>query len=279
MGGCLQKTLAFIGGAVVLIIALAVIAYIVADVDTEQSGQAIQNEQLERAVPTWTPTTAPSSSQETTVPQRKETPPQPAQITPTPTPLPAPTTDPNRGIVFGEPIVFSEGGFSEIAVMARNTTDLVKSFTVKATFKQGDQIVATAIGAVNDMLPGQELPVMLLATTDLGAYDYVRVDVDVMIQEARTTASAEAIQRIRFGPVTVMQEAGFASAEVEVTNEDDALHSFTVIAWWMQDGKLTAVASGAVNDLAPGQTKTATLLITGIVSDEPAHVAIDTLIQ
>jgi hypothetical protein len=188
--------------------------------------------------------------------------------------------DANRGISFGTPKVLNHSGVNTVLVPVTNTTDQVKSFTVKATFKNGSSVAATASGAVNDLLPQQKRVVALISTDAIPAtYDSVRVDVDTMVREAKTTKGADAAHNISFGEPAIKGGA-MPSVEVEVTNGDSATHSFTVQGAFYDGDDVVGLATGAVNDLAPGQTKTATLLVQGSTksSDQPA-LAIDTLVK
>lgn len=193
---------------------------------------------------------------------------------------PATSADVNKGITFGEPVTFSAGGLNTVGVLATNTTDQVKSFTVKATYKTGEQIAATAVGAVNDLAPGQTRAVSLVSQEAIPANtDSVRVDVDTMIREAASTSGAEVAQKLQFGPPNVKATSGLSTVDVEVTNNDVAAHSLTVQATFTQGGKLVGIGSGAVNDLAPGQTKTATLIVQGQAEGAEVQIAADTIVQ
>ena len=66
-------------------------------------------------------------------------------------PAPAPAAAPPASTVtLGEPVNLSAWGANMVAVPVTNSGDTVKSFTVKATYKNGDQIAATASGAGDD---------------------------------------------------------------------------------------------------------------------------------
>jgi hypothetical protein len=105
-----------------------------------------------------------------------------------------PTADPNRGIVFGKPVAVNP---QLVAVLVTNTSDQVKSFTVKATYKQGDTILATASGAVNDIQPNQKRAATLAGVQPIPtSFESVRVDVDTMVQDAKTSPKAEAISKM-----------------------------------------------------------------------------------
>lgn len=152
------------------------------------------------------------------------------------------------------------------------------SFTVKATYKTGDTILATAVGAVNALLPNQKRAVVLVSTQGIPAkYDSVRVDVDTLISKAKSTQASDATTKIKFGTPSVNQGIGL---DVEVTNGDAVPHSFTVSAALLKGGNLVGVASGAVNDLGSGQTKTATVVAAGpMPTYDQTIIAVDSLVQ
>lgn len=185
----------------------------------------------------------------------------------------------NKGIVFGEPVVFDSGGFTTVSVLTTNTTDLVKSFTVKATYKTGDEIVATASGSVNHLAPGQMKAATLFSQDEIPTdFDTVRVDVDTMILEEESTEDADASAKIVFGK-PVMRGGILSTVDVEATNEDSAEHSFTVQVIFLQDDKLVGFGSGSVNDLAPGQTKTASLITRGTTENAEIILNVDTMVK
>jgi hypothetical protein len=223
------------------IIALAILVVIVAALAGGQRG-------TQQAQPATTPTPAPKAAE---TPKTTE-PAKPAADAPKPAePAKAPA-DPNRGIVFGTPIKSATGA----AVLVTNTTDDVKSFIVRATWKQGETILATANGAVNDLRPGMRQATALSSTDRVpDQYESVRTEVNTMIREATTTPAAEAASKISFGP----PKQSKIGLDVEATNGDSAAHSFIVIATFLKGGELSGMGSGAVNDLEPGQTKTVTL--------------------
>jgi hypothetical protein len=150
---------------------------------------------------------------------------------------------------------------STVSVLATNTTKQVKSFTVQATFKKGEKIMATASGAVNDLRPGEKRGITLLAEETVPKnYGTVRVDVDTMVEEADETEGSRAASKIKFGKPKISSNAGLMTVDVEVTNNDSKKHSMTVQATFLKRGQLLGIASGAVNDIRPKQTKTANLL-------------------
>lgn len=187
----------------------------------------------------------------------------------------------NKGMVFGDLAVIGSGLLSQIGVPVINTTNQVKTFTVMATFKRGDQIVGTAVGSVNDLSP-RERRVAVLASLSgpPKGYDSVRVNVDTLVQEARSTRAAEVASKITFGKLAAQSAfGGFTTLVVETTNGDTRAHTFTVQASFYKGGNLIGLAVGSVNDLAPGQTKTATLTLVGSYAGaNEAYLGIDTLV-
>lgn len=201
------------------------------------------------------------------------------EVPPTPTAAPTIAVDPNQGITFGEPVTFA-GAMPMAAVLATNTTTQVKSFTVKATYKQGDQLLATASGAVNELLPNQTRAVMLLAQGEIPTTaDTIRVDVDTMVLERDASGEGDVAQKIAFGQPLIQNSGSFAMVDVEVTNNDTNAHSFTVQAIFLRDNQLVGLATGAVNELAPGQTKTASLITQGETDGATVQLAIETIVQ
>ena len=199
---------------------------------------------------------------------------------PTATVATRPTTalaDANQGLVFGTPALIKFGGLTLVGVPVTNTTDQVDTFTAKATFKKGDQIVATAVGAVNDLLPGQQRAAALVSSSMLSdAYDSVRVDVDTLLSRERSTPAGDVARKVKFGPPSTT--GGLVpTVAVEVTNSDSAPHTLTVQAALYKSGNLIGIATGAINDLVAGQTKTATLL-GAVTGADDIKLAVDTVV-
>src|SRR4051812_22776963 len=66
--------------------------------------------------------------------------------------LPAGTAASGPDVRFGPPVVLGPSG---AAALVQNTGSEVISFTAMATWKRQGTIAATAVGAVNDLRPGQ----------------------------------------------------------------------------------------------------------------------------
>ena len=73
---------------------------------------------------------------------------------------------------------------------------------------------------------------------------------------------------------------GMTQVDGEITNNDTGKHSATLKAtFYAADGKIMGTASGAVNDVAPGETKTFSLMSTDNISGyKDMKVQVDTLL-
>src|SRR5438445_931437 len=188
-------------------------------------------------------------------------------------PSPAPA-DANQGLVFGTPALIKFGGLTLVGVPVTNTTDQVDTFTAKATFKKGDQIVATAVGAVNDLLPGQQRAAALVSSSMLSdAYDSVRVDVDTLLSRERSTPAGDVARKVKFGPPSTT--GGLVpTVAVEVTNSASAPNTLTVQDALSNIRNLIAIATGAVNALVAGHSKTSASL-GGVIGADDITLAVD----
>jgi len=99
-----------------------------------------------------------------------------------------------------------------------------------------------------------------------------------MVREAPTTPGATAAAKLTFGKPTVTTRGSSSTVEVEVTNSDTTAHSATIGAGFYDDQTLLGVGSGALNDIAPGQTKTVTLIVQGKASGVP-ELTVNTLVK
>lgn len=79
---------------------------------------------------------------------------------------------------------------------------------------------------------------------------------------------------------TFSESSGFKQVVGEVTNNDTSVRSATLKAtFYDASGKILGTASGAVNEVAPGETKTFTLITSDNVSGyKDMKVQVDTLI-
>jgi hypothetical protein len=167
-----------------------------------------------------------------------------------------------------------------IYVPVTNAGGTVKSFTIKATYKNNGQEAATAPGPVADLLPGQTRAIALVSADTLPEQgDTIKIEVDRMIADQASTPGAEIAKKISFGPPKLSSPEGFPQVDVAVTNGDNKPHSLVVQAMFMQGGILIGVATGDVDDLQPGQTQTAALSVQGATQGGEIKLAVDTLVQ
>lgn len=158
-----------------------------------------------------------------------------------------------------------------------NNDNKACSFTVKVSFyDSGMKLLGTATGAVNDLNSGSTKTFSAVAAEDYSkAADY-KADVDTIV-----STSADKKEVINFSNLTTKTNFGTTSIDGEAKNIDIKKHSFTiVVSFYDKNSKLTGVASGAVNDLEPGQTKTFTAISTDDVSGAAgSKVQVDTMVE
>jgi hypothetical protein len=169
--------------------------------------------------------------------------------------------DPNRGIVFGEPLRLDEDHPTISAVLATNTSASRASFGVKATYKRDGVIVAVATGYIARLWPRQQRAALLYASVAIPIdADSVRVDVDTY---AGDQGSVDLGQVITVGDLYIPDNDFFPQVHVEVTNGDTVIRHPGIQVLFFTGVQLAGVAEGVVSDLYPGQTKTATLTLVG----------------
>ncbi len=189
----------------------------------------------------------------------------PTEAAPTPSGSTIPGVE-DQQIVIGDPVVIGDSAFQQVALLTQNVSDLVKSYSLKGTFKNGDTITATAVGFVSDHLPGTIRTPALYIDGTPGASDTLTVAIDSMLTEDPSTPGGDVAQQVTFGPPTI-NAGDFPSIDVEVTNGSQSTVSLSVSAGVMRDGVLVGVGSGFVSDMSAGQTKTASLYVTGDLAD------------
>ena len=235
------------------------------------------------------PSEAPTTAQPPTQEPATEAPPSgqppteaPATAAPTNTaPSPGASTIPgveDQDIVIGDPVVIGGPSFPQVALMTQNLSNLVKSYSLTGTFKNGDTITATATGYVSDHLPGTIRTPTLFIDGTPGAGDTLTVTIDAMLSEDPSTPEGDVAKAMSFGPPSIVT-GDIPSIDVEVTNGSPSTATFSVSAGVLRDGVLVGVGSGFVNDLSPDQTKTATLYVTGdVAATDQLILSIDSVI-
>src|SRR4051812_27337424 len=186
----------------------------------------------------------------------------------------------DQGIIVGEPAVIGEESLQQIAVLLQNNTDLVKSYSVKATYLNGDTITVSASGFVSDHLPGSiRVATLFFSGAAPGADDVGSVQIDTMLTEDASTPNGDIAKQVTFGPPTINVDEFFSSIDVQVTNGSDVAASIGVSAAILRDGVLVGTGTGFANDMAAGQTKTASLFVTGDLEEtDDLLLSVDTVV-
>jgi hypothetical protein len=83
---------------------------------------------------------------------------------------------------FGKPTVKAHRRTIEVLVEATNVTDHdVGLCTVKATFKNADSLLGTALGTVSDLKSGATKTLNLMGMDDVNGYDSLKVETDTCL--------------------------------------------------------------------------------------------------
>jgi hypothetical protein len=172
----------------------------------------------------------------------------------------------DQGLILGAPVLIGDPTFQQAAMLVENVDTTVKSYTVKATYKNGTKITATGTGLVSDHFGGSIRTASLYLDAAPGPTDTVTVAVDAMFDEQPSTENADIAQQVTFGPPTIMT-GDFPTIDVEVTNGSDTPVSMTVEAGVVRDGVLVGVGSGLLTDMEAGETQTATMYVTGSIEE------------
>jgi hypothetical protein len=182
--------------------------------------------------------------------------PDPGGAAPTNTPIP-PTAvvAASAGIELGKPVAFVSGPVTTVGLPVKNTGSTIKSFDVKVSYGGG----AVATGRVEDVAPGQTRVATLISMDQVPANPAsIKVDLEGVTERASSPAT-----KVTFGTPQLRSQNGVAQLVVDVTNGDAAAHSVYIAAGFYKDADLVGLARGGVDALAPGQTRSATLLVYG----------------
>jgi hypothetical protein len=129
------------------------------------------------------------------------------------------------------------------------------------TYQVDGKIVATASGLVENLAPRQARAVVLESRAVLPVVRQVVYTLR-LVRTPRPEGSllADVTRQIKFGPWQELPDVGL---DVEVTNGGATTRSLRLQALLFGQGGLVGIATGSVMNLAPGQTKLATLLAIG----------------
>lgn len=188
-----------------------------------------------------------------------------------------PAKETKSGIEFANIVLQSQLGYTNVIGEAINNDSKAHSFTLKVSFYDKDKkLLGTAVGAVNELNGGETKVFNAMATEDYTKADSYKVQVDTLVSSTNNKKSP-----IEFSNVVAKSQAGFSTVDGEAKNTDSTDHSFTlVIAFYDSNKKLIGTATGAVNDLAAGDTKTFTAMASGDYSKAASYkVQVDTLVK
>lgn len=180
-------------------------------------------------------------------------------------------------IEFSNIVVRSSYGTTMVAGEAVNNDDKAHSFTIKVSFyDETGKLLGTALGAMNDLNGGESKIFTAMGSEDYTKAAQYKVQVDTMI-----SSNANKTNPIEFSNIITKSDFGTTTVEGEAKNNDDKKHSFTVVVgFYDKDKKLLGTAAGAINDLAPGETKTFTAMAAEDYSNADSYkVQVDTLIE
>lgn len=181
------------------------------------------------------------------------------------------------GIEFRNVLLENQMGITNVIGEAVNNDNQAHSFTLKISFYDKDKkLLGSAVGAVNDLNGGETKIFNAMTTVDYTKSDSYKVDVDTIV-----TTTANRKSPVEFSNTVIKYQAGSTIIDGEAKNTDNREHSFTVVvAFYDSNNKLIGAATGAVNGLAAGDTKTFTAMATGDFTKAASHIVqIDTLVK
>ncbi|WP_026486767.1 FxLYD domain-containing protein [Caldanaerobius polysaccharolyticus] len=188
------------------------------------------------------------------------------------------TVKPKELITFSNVVLHTEGGVTTVNGEAKNNDNEMHSFTLKVSFYDASKkLLGTAVGAVNELAPGDTKIFTAMATEDYSKAASYKVEVDTMVQSVKSYTRP----KIEFSNIVVKGQMGVTQVDGEVKNGDSVKHSFTlVVGFYDGNGKLLGTAAGAVNDLDAGSTKTFTAMSSGDYSKAAnVKVQIDSMVE
>ncbi len=171
------------------------------------------------------------------------------------------TTQPDaEGIAIGTPVLLHVGDRNLPAVLVTNTSDQARSFTLSASWKQGD-VTITGQGAVFDLGPRGVRAVNLAVDS---AIPSAASPADTHVEKVLPLDQhlLDVAGKIKFGNATV-RRGPLAAIDVPVTNTDSVPHSLSLGAALLNKGQLVGTGSGALPNIGPQLTLPASLTVAG----------------
>lgn len=180
-------------------------------------------------------------------------------------------------IEFGNTTLQNQVGITLVIGEAKNNDSKAHTFTLKVSFYDKDKkLLGTAVGAVNELNGGETKVFSAMATEDYTNADSYKVQLDTMLSSTNNKMAV-----VEFSNIITKNQAGITFVDGEAKNTDTKDHSFTlVIGFYDKDKKLIGTATGAVNELAAGDTKTFSAISAGDYSKAASFkVQVDTMLQ
>lgn len=180
-------------------------------------------------------------------------------------------------IEFSNIVMQNQVGLTTVIGEAKNNDSKAHSFTLKVSFYDKDnKLLGTAVGAMNDLNGGETKVFSAMATEDYSNASSYKVQVDTIVSSTSNKKTP-----IEFSNIVIKSQFDTTTVDGEAKNIDTKDHSFTVVvAFYDKNKKLIGSASGAVNDLAAGDTKTFSAMSIGDYSNADSYkVQVDTLID
>lgn len=180
-------------------------------------------------------------------------------------------------IEFSNILVNTDLGMTMVYGEVKNNDTKAHSFTVKVTFyDDAGKIIGTASGAVNDLNGGETKLFSAIGTDDISSATSQKVQVDTTVSTKDNTPLV-----ITFSEPLVRSDGGITMIDVDTTNNDTSTHSFTVlIGFYDESNTLIGAATGAMNDLGAGETKTLSAMANGDLSNAAStKIYVDAMVR
>jgi len=180
-------------------------------------------------------------------------------------------------IAFSNIVIQNDMGVTSVIGEAMNNDSNAHSFTLVVSFYDKDKkLLGSAVGAVNEVNGGESKIFSAMATDVYANVASYKVQVDTMISTNSNKKSP-----IEFSNIASDAQSGITTVSGEAKNTDTVSHSFSVVVgFYDKNKKLIGSATGAVNDLAAGDTNTFSALTSGDFSNADSYKAqVDAMIQ
>lgn len=185
--------------------------------------------------------------------------------------------NPKTKIEFKNLITQNNLGITTVYGEVNNTDTKAHSFTVKVSFyDKNKKLLGSASGAVNNLNGGSSKIFTAISTQDYSSADSFKVQVDTLI----STSENKEIP-IELTNLVLNDNLGMVTVDGEAKNNDKSAHTFTIsIGLYDANNKLLGVATGAVNDIAPGETMTFSAISTDSLKNVKSYKAfVDTIVK